>query len=244
MSGTIKVRDADIIGRRFRSNSCNEFTVLRKTNEKAQGDRGNYLYEIEFDEINGVRYRRLVKKEEILKGGIINPYYPRVHGVGYIGGASFVGNEYEYRKWRGMLSRCYNPDDPKYKTYGGAGVTVCDEWMSFENFHEDFKRLEGYQDDVRQVLDKDIRSNPINKMYSPNTCMLTTDSENSKERASRLSPWFRAISPEGKEYISNCQRDFVRDFGLDRACINDTFRGKQSQHRGWRFEYINKEDDL
>lgn len=53
MSGAIKVKDEDLIGRRFKTNSCNDFTVIRKTDARAQGDRGNYLYEIEFDEING-----------------------------------------------------------------------------------------------------------------------------------------------------------------------------------------------
>ena len=242
MSGAIKVRDADLIGKRFSSNSCNEFTVIRKTNERAQGDRGNYLYEIEFDEINGVRHRKLVRKEDILKGKVYNPFYPSVHGVGYIGNMTTVNHQYEHNKWSKMISRCYNQNDPKYRTYGGAGVTVCDEWKCFENFYNDFKNLEGYQDNARQVLDKDIRSSGGNRVYSPGTCMLTTNSENVKERMDRLSPWFKATSPDGKEYISNCQRDFVRDYGLDRSCVNDTLRGKQNQHRGWKFEYIDKED--
>lgn len=242
MSGTIKVKDEDLIGKRFRSNSCNEFTVLRKTNDRAQGEHGNYLYEIEFDEVNGVKHRKRVRKEDILKGKPYNPYYPNVHGVGYLGGARYKENGYEYNKWSKMISRCYNPNDPKYKTYGGAGVTVCDKWKSFENFHNDFKNLVGYEEGSHQFLDKDILAREGNKIYSPDTCMLTTVYENSKERCARLSPWFKATSPDGKEHISNCQRDFVRDYGLDRACVNDTLRGKQNQHRGWKFEYIDKEE--
>jgi hypothetical protein len=242
LSGDIKVKDEDLIGKRFKSNSCNDFTVLRKTSNRAQGDHGNYLYEIEFDEINGVRYRKLVRKEDILKGKPFNPYYPNVYGVGYIGDSTSTGNEYEYHKWNKMLSRCYNPNDPKYGSYGAAGVTVCDKWLCFERFHDDFKKLPGYKDNTRQVLDKDIRATSNVKTYSPETCMLASNEQNVKEMRSRLSPWFRATSPDGKEYISNCQIDFVREYGLDRACINDTLRGKQGQHRGWKFEYIDKED--
>lgn len=159
MSGAIKVRDEELIGKRFKSNSCNMFTVLRKTNNRAQGDHGNYLYEIEFDEVNGVRHKKMVRKEDILKGKPYNPYYPNVHGVGYMGNVSPKDHQYEHNKWSKMISRCYNPNDPKYKTYGAAGVTVCDEWKSFENFHNDFKNIIGYEENMDQVLDKDIRAN-------------------------------------------------------------------------------------
>ena len=53
-----KVRDKDLIGYKFHSNSCNDFVVLSKTTNKTYGDHGNYLYEIEFDEINGIKYKK------------------------------------------------------------------------------------------------------------------------------------------------------------------------------------------
>lgn len=34
----------------------------------------------------------------------------------------------EYRIWKGMLSRCYNPHIRTYKYYGGRGISVCPEW--------------------------------------------------------------------------------------------------------------------
>jgi hypothetical protein len=37
--------------------------------------------------------------------------------------------------YRRMLSRCYNENDRSYKLYGGAGISVCLEWLvSFNNF--------------------------------------------------------------------------------------------------------------
>jgi len=36
----------------------------------------------------------------------------------------------EYGIWSGMLRRCRNPKDSKYKYYGGAGVTVCEKWSN------------------------------------------------------------------------------------------------------------------
>jgi len=43
-----------------------------------------------------------------------------------------------YRTWAGMIQRCENPHSNAYHRYGGAGVTVCDEWRKdFAKFHAD-----------------------------------------------------------------------------------------------------------
>lgn len=37
-----------------------------------------------------------------------------------------------------MKSRCYNTNDPDYKSYGGRGITVCPEWENdFGRFFKD-----------------------------------------------------------------------------------------------------------
>jgi len=41
----------------------------------------------------------------------------------------------EYRVWQAMKFRCLNPSSKDWPRYGGAGVTICDEWVdSFESF--------------------------------------------------------------------------------------------------------------
>jgi len=42
-----------------------------------------------------------------------------------------------YTSWYSMKNRCSNPNDPFWKTYGGRGVRVCDEWSEFKNFLRD-----------------------------------------------------------------------------------------------------------
>ncbi len=32
-----------------------------------------------------------------------------------------------------MRSRCYNPNVHAYASYGGRGITICDEWMDKDN---------------------------------------------------------------------------------------------------------------
>jgi len=39
-----------------------------------------------------------------------------------------------YRAWFNMLQRCENPNNKRYKDYGGRGIAVCDEWHSAERF--------------------------------------------------------------------------------------------------------------
>jgi ribosomal protein S27E len=47
-------------------------------------------------------------------------------------------NTFEYRAWRNMLNRCYNPNVPEFKFYGRRGILVCRRWRSsFENFLSD-----------------------------------------------------------------------------------------------------------
>lgn len=42
-----------------------------------------------------------------------------------------------YRAWTDMHSRCKNKNVKNYHNYGGRGITVCDEWGSFETFLKD-----------------------------------------------------------------------------------------------------------
>ena len=46
-----------------------------------------------------------------------------------------------YRIWCGMIQRCTNPNNPKYKDYGERGIKVCERWLNFENFYEDISKL-------------------------------------------------------------------------------------------------------
>lgn len=46
-------------------------------------------------------------------------------------------NTATWRTWSSMKSRCLNPNNGAYGRYGGAGITVCDRWLTFENFFAD-----------------------------------------------------------------------------------------------------------
>lgn len=69
-----------------------------------------------------------------------------------------------YRIWQNMKNRCQTPSVPCYETYGGRGITVCEEWQhDFLPFHS-WAMANGYADDL--TLDrKDSNGN-----YCPENC--------------------------------------------------------------------------
>lgn len=39
--------------------------------------------------------------------------------------------------WSDMKQRYFNPRHHQYKNYGKRGITVCERWLSFDNFYAD-----------------------------------------------------------------------------------------------------------
>jgi hypothetical protein len=68
-----------------------------------------------------------------------------------------------YRTWSMMIDRCYNPNCPHYRYYGGRGVRVCDRWLTgFDHFLADM----GEKPSQAHTLDRVA----INGNYEPSNC--------------------------------------------------------------------------
>ena len=104
---------------------------------------------------------------------------PYRHGLRYVP---------EYNSWCNMKGRCHNKKHPRYKEWGGKGITVCDEWLyDFERFYSDM----GPRPSPSHSLDRIDGS----MGYSKENCRWATKKEQSENRPS----WVNEIEFNGKK---------------------------------------------
>lgn len=51
-----------------------------------------------------------------------------------------LSNIREYYVWHAMVHRCTKAKNPSFKNYGGRGIKVSEDWLSFEKFITDMGR--------------------------------------------------------------------------------------------------------
>lgn len=122
----------------------------------------------------------------ISRGVLKDLMLPTIYGKGYLGiGKHRSGSKgkpcKEYTLWIAMLNRCYG-NYPKYSSY--ENVEVCERWRNYQSFCEDLPLVLNYDKWLKggYSIDKDISGKDI---YSPQTVIFITNTENSKERQQR-----------------------------------------------------------
>ena len=84
-----------------------------------------------------------------------------------------------YSIWHSMKSRCYCKKTKTYKSYGGKGVKVCDEWNNDFSAFREWALANGYKEldtELKYRLSIDRIDN--NGNYEPTNCRWITLSEN------------------------------------------------------------------
>ena len=120
----------------------------------------------------------VVSADQVDGGNVLDPYYPTVHGVGFIG--SHVGritkvdgtHTKEYACWRGMLERCYG--NRCLSSY--EDCIVSEEFHNYSYFCSWINKQKGRYIKDYQV-DKDILSDGC-KIYAEDTCVLVPSEVN------------------------------------------------------------------
>lgn len=78
-----------------------------------------------------------------------------------------------YRSWRSMKQRCIDPSSRGWCDYGAKGITVCERWMTYENFYSDMgDRPDGYS----------LERIDVTQGYSPENCKWIPLHEQSKNK--------------------------------------------------------------
>ena len=84
-----------------------------------------------------------------------------------------LSNNPFYHVWKNMLRRCEDRNCPAWPNYGGRGISVCERWISIENFIDDMgHRPEGY------TLER--KNNDGN--YEPDNCIWATRTSQNRNR--------------------------------------------------------------
>lgn len=168
----------------------------------------------------------------------------------------------KYSLWHSMLNRCYDnkyhEKFPKYKD-----CYVCERWLKLSNFLEDIKKLENYDkwlahiNDKRNIyeLDKDIKSNGINKCYCSEQCIFVTNKENTVQAVKTRNEEFLIgkNNPKAKmvaQYDLNGNLikiwDYIRqaskELNIKENNISQCLNGKQKTSGGFIWKYYKEEN--
>lgn len=91
----------------------------------------------------------------------------------------------EYNLWRNMKNRCCNPNHPKYKNWGGRGITIYPEWQSsFKAFYNYISKLPHFGEKGRTLDRIDNEGN-----YEPGNIRWATVHEQNMNRRVCIGYW-------------------------------------------------------
>lgn len=139
--------------------------------------------------------------------------------------------------WQGMMNRCHNVNDKRYKWYGAKGVTVDKRWHVFWNFVEDVDQnlLNGhllYQ--KKYQLDKDINGG---KTYSLENCVVVSIKENLEEKLKKQRK--KVLATNGvNDLIFDSISQAANSLQIPRQTLYHYLKNGMKHQSGYVFQHI------
>lgn len=127
-------------------------------------------------------------------------------GCKHFEGKHLLSNHVLYKKYHGMLMRCYNRNDKSYKWYGAKGVGVCEEWRNNFMTYYNWALNNGWE----RGLEIDRYPNR-NGDYGPNNCRWATETEQARNTSA-----VKCIEING---ITQCISEWCEFFGFSQTMV-------------------------
>lgn len=172
-------------------------------------------------------YATTVNSKETVTGGVKDPYYPSVYGVGYCGVGPYPlsynkngkkANTPAYEAWLSRMKSCYGESKSSHLY---VDASVCDEWHDFQNFAKWYYNQVGLYGKGGSV-DKDLL-HLGNKYYSPETARYVPSGINSLFSGASGKTAGIHFCNNKKKYVAQIQRGELTASGKKKQSYLGTF---------------------
>lgn len=109
-----------------------------------------------------------------------------------------------WRTWRGIVERTTLPTSTHFHRYGGRGITVCNEWLTYENFAADVGQPPSEKHSIDRIDN--------NKGYFPGNVRWATAREQAQNRSTNI--W---VLYQGKKMIAS---DVAKAMNVSKSTIS------------------------
>lgn len=167
----------------IKGDKFNRLIVIDKTNEKSNN---SYLWLCKCDCGNEIK----VKKWNLTSGNTKSCGCLKIENIKIAAQRNIThGMRHTkiYKIWESMKRRCNSEKTERYASYGGRGITYCEEWERFEPFYE-WAKVSGYEEGLS------IDRIDVNGNYEPSNCRWVTLEKQSFNKTNN-----RKVSYEDKE---------------------------------------------
>lgn len=106
-----------------------------------------------------------------------------------------------YSVWKNMVSRCHNPKDDRFYTYGARGISVCGDWRNDFHTFVRFALENGWK------VGLSIERLDVDGDYCPENCTFITMKEQMRNKTNNV-----YLTIAGK---TKCLAEWCEIFGVD-----------------------------